>query len=220
MNSDCINTSYTVLPVDSQISLEETLIEARENEGYIGNRDFSNEAFSRLDLSYLELEAVTFSNCRFMACDFSHTTLKQVTFNSCDLSGCTFIGGYWQQSTLKLSKAEGSDFNKCGFRWTHFEKNILPYTCWVETFWEHCTIDDCVMREAFLSEVKFKKTALSNTDLNRAEFFRTPLRDIDLSSCIIDGITLSDSHTELHGALVSPIQAVELAKMLGVRIAL
>jgi len=201
-----------------QMPLCEALIEARENEGYIGNCDFSGETLSALDLSYLEFESVNFSNCRFMECDFSHTTFKQTTFTSCDLSSCKFIGGYWQRVELQLSKAEGADFSTCGFRWTHLEKDLLPYTCWAETFWENCAINDCTMREAFLSEVKFKKTTLSNTDLTRAEFFRTPLKDMDLSSCVIDGITVSDTHAELRGVQVNPLQAVELVRLLGVKV--
>ena len=46
----------------------------------------------------------------------------------------------------------------------------------------------------------------------------TPLRDQDLSEGSIEGLVLSESAAELRGAVVSPLQAVELARLLGVRV--
>jgi len=69
-----------------------------------------------------------------------------------------------------------------------------------------------------MSEVKFKKTVFSSTDLTGTDFFRTPLKGMDLSECAIDGIMVSDQFTELSGVKVSLLQAAELARLMGVKI--
>ena len=44
------------------------------------------------------------------------------------------------------------------------------------------------------------------------------LKNADLSTCQIDGILLSDDYTELQGLTVSSLQAVGLAKLLGINV--
>ena len=45
--------------------------------------------------------------------------------------------------------------------------------------------------------------------------FRTALKGIDLSENQIEGISVSDSAYELRGAVISPWQAIELARIFG-----
>ena len=52
----------------------------------------------------------------------------------------------------------------------------------------------------------------------RSEFFRTPLKGIDLSSCNIEQLLVSSEKTELKGVIVNTAQAVEFAKLLGIRV--
>lgn len=91
------------------------------------------------------------------------------------------------------------------------------YFC--ETKLENCTISDCNFMEAFLSEIKLKKPTLKADNFTGADFFNALLKGIDLSDCIIDGITVSDTCNELRGAIVNGRQAIELAaRILGIKI--
>ena len=74
------------------------------------------------------------------------------------------------------------------------------------------------MADAFLSELKLKKLKFAYCDLTRADFFRTPLKGMDLSTCTISGIALSDDRHEITGAKISAAQAIDVALMLGVKI--
>ena len=85
-------------------------------------------------------------------------------------------------------------------------------------FWEFSEIRGCSLREAFLSEVRFKKTICSRTDFTGVDFFKTLLRGMDLSDCTIDNIMVSDQYTELAGVKVNLFQAAELAKLMGLRL--
>ena len=51
-----------------------------------------------------------------------------------------------------------------------------------------------------------------------ADFFKTPLKGVDFSNCNIDSIMVSDKYTELYGAKINMFQAVEIAKLLGVKV--
>ena len=64
----------------------------------------------------------------------------------------------------------------------------------------------------------WKKLKLSGTDLCGADFFGTSLRGMDLSDCIIAGISVSDNFRELQGLTISSHQALELVRLLGVKL--
>jgi hypothetical protein len=44
------------------------------------------------------------------------------------------------------------------------------------------------------------------------------LKNIDLSDCIIDEIAVSNTCNELRGAIINAGQAIELARILGIKI--
>ncbi|MEG2204944.1 MAG: hypothetical protein RRY21_07270, partial [Oscillospiraceae bacterium] len=49
--------------------------------------------------------------------------------------------------------------------------------------------------------------------LTGASLFQTPLKGLDLTDCVLDGITVAGS--ELRGATVTLFQAADLARLLG-----
>ena len=49
-----------------------------------------------------------------------------------------------------------------------------------------------------------------------ASFFKTPMGGLDLTSCQIDGLVLSQAGEELRGLIVDPMQAAVLARRLGI----
>ena len=81
-----------------------------------------------------------------------------------------------------------------------------------------CVFADCRMAGAWLTGLRARDWKLERCDLTRASVVGTPLRDQDLSEGSIEGLVLSESAAELRGAVVSPLQAVELARLLGVRV--
>ena len=77
---------------------------------------------------------------------------------------------------------------------------------------------DSLFKDSAFPESKWKKMTLARTDLSGSDFFRTSLKDIDLSDCKIERIILSDTFRELHGATINPFQAAELVRLLGVKV--
>lgn len=63
-----------------------------------------------------------------------------------------------------------------------------------------------------------KKPVFHNVNFTSTDFFKTRLKGIDLSDCVISNIMLSDTYMELAGAKVNIYQAAELARLLKVQI--
>ena len=76
----------------------------------------------------------------------------------------------------------------------------------------------CNLQEFSLSSCKLKQCQWEACDLSRADFFRTPLKNLDFSTCQIEGLLLSDDYNELQGLTVNSLQALELSKLLGLKV--
>ena len=76
--------------------------------------------------------------------------------------------------------------------------------------------ESCCLDGAAFYEAKPKALAFAGGSLAEAELGGMPLKGIDLRSTDIRGIRLTGG--ELKGAIVSPVQAMELARLLGVEI--
>ena len=73
--------------------------------------------------------------------------------------------------------------------------------------------------EAALRDLReCKRVEFSACDLRRAELAGTRLAGMDLTTCEIGGNTWGPGLAEVRGAIVTPLQAMELARALGVRI--
>ena len=74
------------------------------------------------------------------------------------------------------------------------------------------------LQECILSSCKLKQCQWEACDLSRVDFFRTSLKNLDFSTCQIEGLLLSDNYNELQGLTVNSLQALELSKLLGLRV--
>ena len=63
------------------------------------------------------------------------------------------------------------------------------------------------------------KSSLNAVDFSMADLFRANLKGVDLSGCILEGVTLSASCQELRGAKIHAVQAALVARILGIEIA-
>ena len=72
------------------------------------------------------------------------------------------------------------------------------------------------LQSTSMNEVTWKNIAFSECNLNKSELVRTKLKGIDFSTCELNGITVNIS--DLNGAIVNEFQALELSKLLGLKI--
>ena len=112
----------------------------------------------------------------------------------------------------------GSSFTKAFFRKLRIEESSFAYANLTGTSWENCSISESNFREVGFAEAKLKKLMIEDVDFTKADFFKTSLNGLNMASCRIEGITISDSFSELKGLRISALQAVELARLLGITV--
>ena len=160
---------------------------------------------------------VVFDHCRLSGSDFSNCDFIDVAFESCDLSGCQFREGYFQRVSFDQVKAVGTGFGEAVFKNLAIKESNLSYASFAKSKFERAKISG-ELHDASFAECQLKSFEFENADLTRADFFKTSLKGQDLRSCRIDGIVVSDSLTELRGAVVDMYQAAALALKLGIEI--
>ena len=67
--------------------------------------------------------------------------------------------------------------------------------------------------KAAMEALIIKHIEFNDCDLTRATIFRTPLKGLDMTTCTLDGLMVN--LPDLRGMIVTPLQAAELAKLLG-----
>lgn len=171
-----------------------------------------NGNFSRIGFT-----KVIFDHCRLSGSDFSNCDFIDVSFESCDLSGCRFREGFFQRVSFHQVKAVGTGFGEAVFKNLTIKESNLSYASFAKSKFERANIS-AELQDASFAECRLKSFEFENSDLTRADFFKTSLKGLDLRSCRIDGIVLSDSLSELRGAVVDMYQAAALALKLGIEI--
>lgn len=83
---------------------------------------------------------------------------------------------------------------------------------------EHEQISKTNAKKITFQRIQFLKCRLPDNDFEGADFFKTKLKGIDLSDCMISGLMVSDTYAELAGVKVNIYQAAELAKLLKIQI--
>lgn len=162
------------------------------------------------------LRRVVFQNCRFSGADFTRCELIETRFVDCDLSGADFSESFWENSLCRSVKGIGLRMSDSYLVDTTFEDCLLRYVDLSRSKWKGGALLRCDLREGFLNECKLLRFRFEDCDLTRTEIVKTPLSGLNLSDCTIDGLICSDSLSELRGALIDPVQAVEIVRRLGI----
>jgi uncharacterized protein YjbI with pentapeptide repeats len=170
------------------------------------------------DLRLFEFHDVWLDHCVLRELHARKASFYECTLTNCDLSGADLREAYFARTRLVGCKLEGTQLPQSFWRSSRLEDCMCRYANFGEVTWEGTRLVRCDMRESFLSEMRLRaKTSFDECDLTRADLFRTPLRGVDLSSCNIAGISVSDTREELRGLVIGVEQAQDLVGMLGVR---
>lgn len=159
-------------------------------------RDLENTIFSNVTFQQFHLENgmdLIFENCDLSNCDFTRVNLSCVVFRNCKL-----IGTKWMDATLYQVY-----FETCIGTYSNFSGSSLKEVKFTNSNFEESSMNLCSWTNVILEHVK----------LNETEFLDTPLKGIDFRTSDIFHIKVKES--DLVGAVVTPLQAVELSKLLG-----
>ena len=200
------------------VSFNQALAAAREQSDYIEDGTFAKDCVCGADASKIECKNSTFKDCTFTDCRFAWASFYECTFEDCVFSGCVFTDAFFRNAKLSRCQCDG-----CNFSSSHMRDSILfhsgfRYATFYKGVWNRVTLDNSNFKEAALTEMRLTKPVFKKTDFTGADFFKTPLKGLDLCDCVIDGIAVSDSCAELRGAKITAEQAPTVARLIGVRI--
>lgn len=186
---------------------------AVENEETLRNLSLTGLDLCHCALSGSDWHDVTLTRCRLTGADLRGSSFRAVRLIGCECSGARFSESYAYGCTMTDCKAVGADFTECTLDHCIGTRSALQMTLWGNSRWRHVVLTQCSLRECALAEVQLHAVQLADVDLTQATLFRTALRGIDLTHCTIDGALLSPD--DCRGAVVTPPQVVELARLLG-----
>lgn len=140
-----------------------------------------------------------FLDCTFINCDMSNNTFTESTFIRCEFIGCKFTGCHFVKTYLKDIL-----FKDCNLQYLDLAENNINML----------DIEDSNMRESNWFENKVEGMMFDHNNLTETTLYHTPLKGLDISTCIIDEIrTDKDS---IQGVLIDTSQAQVFCHLLGI----
>jgi uncharacterized protein YjbI with pentapeptide repeats len=141
-----------------------------------------------------QLSDIRFDNCNFANARWDSPIAHRIELIGCKLTGFSAFEGHFQDILIQGCKGDLAAFRFAKFRAARFE--------------------NCLLTEA----------DFGGTDLSGSVFVNCDLRNAQMSGAVLDGVDLRGSNIEgmrvgakeLRGAIVDPVQAVELARILGI----
>ena len=209
--SEPIRTKFPQ-PVEDFPTLARTAREEDEELSGLLIRDLHLE---KEDLSGLVLQDVVFDHCRLPGCDWFGTSFSDVTFHTCDLSGGNFENSYWLRFACHETKALGIRLQNCRMRHGLLEQGRFSAANWNQSRLREVRFSSSALTGSFFSRCIFTGVEFQQCDLSQVNFFHTPLEHVDLTTCTIDALVLSEHCDELKGAVVDLYLAAELSRRMG-----
>lgn len=193
-----------------------TVLVAREE---LADGFFSGIVFPQIDREHVWVQSCRFSGCAFPACVLRGSHFTDVTFRNCDLSNADLSGCSFQRVEFLDCKLVGANLSEATLQHVAFERCKAEFANFALARLRYVGFSRGIMRGVVFDECRFEKVVFSHCDLTQGEFRRTRLSGLSLADSDIRGIRVGEVESfELKGLKISALQAVDLARMLGVEI--
>lgn len=197
-----------------------------------------NADLSGLDLTRLDMSNAHFERCILVETDFGGSRLDYSTWKSCRGGMARFIG-----ASVAEAKMQASDFSN-----THWQRSKLTHSAFTSCKLSGAdfsgasvlgiSFTESILKDAFLSGVSFLKERIetidfSGADLTGCDFRYSVMSDncslanaritdarfegADLRGADLAGVRMADPR-QFKNALITPTQAGQLIKGLGLRV--
>lgn len=203
-----------VAPLFDEQAESASALEQLACEEKVSDLRFSRTAVTKLKHPYLSINNCTFNHILFSECELKWAQLTDVRFENCDLSNISFAGTTFYRVEFISCKLLGTNFSETTLNHVRMEGCSAHYINLARSKMRTARFTGCDFRAGSFNDSKLLAAAFDNCELPEADFSHTPLRGIDLRTNRINGIQLNIA--DLRGAIVTPMQAMELLPMLGV----
>ena len=197
-------------------SLRELVSESRREECDVLDCLIRGVSAAGEEFAETPFEHVILENCRFSGCDFTHCDFTDTVFRECDFSNCRFAECGFRRCEFHSVKGLGADFTRSRFRDAAAIGCNFEYANFHGAIFDRALFRRCNLGDAAFTECTLKALLPDDSELIRVNFFKTPLKGVDFTSCRLQAPTLSLGGPELRGAEVTLLQAAELAGQMGV----
>ena len=159
-----------------------------------------------------------FSACVFERCAFRENDVKRVSFvdcvlDHCDLSNMRFDRATFQRVRFQNCRMTGVSFGDAALMNALFQSCAMDYASFSDTKLDRVCLAENRMRESVWASVAMSHVAWVKNDLTRAQWHRTPLKGMDMRTCEVEAWAIDTG--DLRGVRVTPLQALELSRLLG-----
>jgi uncharacterized protein YjbI with pentapeptide repeats len=152
------------------------------------------------------------TDCVFDGVDLRGARFNDVWASGCRLTACSLAGGQWLDTAVVGSSLAGVELYDAVLRRVTFVRCKLDSVNLRATALHDVVFEDCVLRDVDFGEARLKGVAFPGSRIERATFGRSVLADTDLRGAV--AIDLADGYESLRGAVVTPVQLLDLAPML------
>ena len=171
------------------------------DEGYIQDIKFDKESLESLEKNDIKIDS-----CCFKDSILKDSELENVHFIKANLYRIRFINCRCMGIEITDSLLKNVLFDSCNAAYSNFGlssfKNVL---------FHHTNLENSGFIQCMFDHLEFDRACLNNSD-----FFNTNLDKIDFSSSDINNIGVSENL--LKGIILSPEQALEFIKLLGIKV--
>ena len=164
----------------------------------------------------LDVRGCVFERCRFGDNDFKRISFVDCVFDKCEWSNVRLTNAAFQRARLQGCRMTGLEIMRGALMNVAFDGCMLDYASFTECKLDRAVFSDCRLRDSLWSENRLSRVRFDHSDRERAQWARTQLSGLDMTTCRIAGWTVS--LTDLRGLKVTAAQVLDLAGLLGVEI--
>ncbi|HEX4116482.1 MAG TPA: pentapeptide repeat-containing protein [Solirubrobacteraceae bacterium] len=137
--------------------------------------------------------------------------LVDVIAERLDAANGDWGGARLRRTLLGDARLTGLDFAEAQIEHVRFKLCKLDYVNFRHSEIEHVSFEDCVLTGTDFQGAKIKETVFSGCQLLEADFSKAELARVDMRG---SGLALAGSVLGLRGAIIDPLQLMELARTL------
>lgn len=172
----------------------------------VAHGDAQNGRFIEILWEEARLNAVSMSRAHFedtifRGCDLANLDARRVFASRVKVLECRATGFCAPESDWRDAVFRASNFSLCQFRHAKFER---------------ARFEACDLREADFQNADLRGVIFQNCDLRGAQFSFAKLQNADIRTSKTEGLEVDAS--ALRDLIVSPLQAAQLAAILGLQV--
>ena len=168
-------------------------------------------ALAGTDAPYGHLTRALLDGVRLGGARWRGVTLRDIAAQRVDASGTDWMQAIMNRVEFSACRMTGLELAESDVRDVVFRDCKLDYANFRNATLSDVTFEDCVLVDADFGAAKLHNVRFRHSELREVEFAKARMRDVDLRGC---DLVVRGSATALRGAVISPLQLMELAPVL------